>query len=365
MPHVIRPVIVILTLTNAFDFREETLTADQFVRLMRANFASISDIAFAFEGRRQYVNPARVKDIPDETFQGRYALRADGAMYREVYSPAHGGRPDAIAINAMVKGKGQRAVIRPDMGNTDLKVLEESAGPGSYFTALSPETFQMLWRFLPLGSANDMGYQFLGWENIDGHRCAHIYYDPHPSVSRPVSMELWIDIERGAIPLRIKNSHGHQPTYVVDKIKLERIGLEDGIGLWLPVRGIYREYHDQGEYTDKPSYETECYVLSDTIVLNQGLQDEVFNAKGQPFRPDFRLPEPKPAPAAKPRLPLDVTEAERRLDAKLAEARPGRDRPDAAAALRAESEATAWLPWTVGLGGLAVLLAAAWLARRH
>lgn len=359
-------ITVALMISGSAGPDEGGVTQEQFLRLIKSQQSSIRDVAFAFEGERKPL-------IPDEEtnatvvkkFQGRYALRSDGATFLE-HSLEYGGEwPVNHLIQAMIGGQGELAAwVTPTY--LDLPhppVRKTSSGPGSYFGPQSPETFQFLWRFQSLKGVSDFGYKFLGWEEVDGRRCAHVEFDPNPHSPGPVLQELWVDLERGAHPLRIRNSVDGQSIYLIDAIRLKEFTLPSGEKVWFPVSGRFQKYHHKGEYTREPTARTALYVLNGTLVFNQGLGDGVFHVKADRFRPAFK---PSVAAERSKRQPvLDFAAAEKKLDEALADPARQKLAPDASQTTRDELTAGSVLNWGLGIGGAIALLIAGILVVRR
>ena len=347
---------------------EEELSAEQFLRFVQSQQAPIHDVAFAFEGEKRYVGPPDEHADPLMPYQGRYALRSDGAMFLEHFYEIVDDRNVGHPVRAMVGGKGEMAQVTPNFeAESHIRIARMGAGPGSYFGSNSPEAFQFLWRYQCLKNVEDFGYRFVGWEDVDGHRCAHIEFDAHPRTPGRVLKELWVDLERGAHPLRIRNSDGGQTIYLIDQIRLQQFSLP-GVqeAVWFPVTGVFNDFSYEGQYTKDASYQSLTYVLDGTLILNQGLEDGVFHVTGKSFRPAFRPDRPAaPVPTQSRRPGFDLIDAEKKLDAALAD--PSRKTPegDASASLRAEGASASALPWTLAGLGAAILVVAGIVALRR
>lgn len=354
--------------SQAVDQGREPLSAEQFLRFVTSQRVALQDVAFAFEGEERYVGPKDDSIKPLVPFQGRYALRMDGATYLEHF---YEEEPDARLnhpVRAMIRGKGEMAQLGAwPHGGPDPVIVRSGAGPGSYFDRTSPETFLWLASFRRLNDVSDFGYEFLGWEDVDGHSCAHIEFNPHPRHPPRGRLEFWLDLERGAHPLRIRNADGDRTVYLVDAIRLGKFRLSNNLNVWLPTYGRFHQYHHHGEYTSQPAFEITMYVLDASLVLNQGLDDGVFHVQGKSFRPNFAVKTKAPTVKARPKPIADVAGAEARLERELSD--PKREARlsanDAAASLREESGVGDRLVLAAGLGGLALLAVAAAVAIRR
>jgi hypothetical protein len=357
---------VMLTFVGGTSQTGDVITADQFLRFVKSQQSSIRDVAFAFEGEGEYIGPAKQVEAPPLKYQGRYALRSDGATFLEYYFEYGDGRPDQHDVRAMLGGAGERArVSSAYFADPNSPVLKMASGPGSFFGPQSPETFQFLWRFQTLKGVSDFGYKFVGWEDVDGHRCAHIEFNAHPLVAGRVLQELWLDLERGAHPLRIRNSDRGETVYLIDQISLGQFMLPSGEKAWFPIGGRFNRFHHEGKYTRDPTYRATTYILKDTLIFNQGLGDGVFRVKGEPFRPTFQ-PRPSMLAGGPKRNPaVDFADVDKKLDASLAE--PSRQglAQDASASTRGEASSGVIVAWGLGLCGAAALLVAGFLVLRR
>jgi len=362
--------LVFLVALGGTNYAEDEVTAEQFLRLVKTHQSPIRDVAFAFEGEVRPLGPRGAGAKPSVPFQGRYALRSDGATFLEHYYEGRGDDRDSHVVHAILRGAGEEGTVTRDgavnQGRGPAKI---SAGPGSYFSPDSPEAFAFLWRFQTLNSTSDFGYAFLGWEQVDGHRCAHIRFNPHPNSKRSVVKELWVDLERGAHPLRIKNTVRGKTAYDIDQIKLSRFELPSGEEVWFPISGRSTDYVDYttGTYLPEPTQRITSDILNGAIFFNQGLKDAVFHIRGESFRPSFAPKPAKAAPSPKPRASVgDFEDAERKLDAALADPSRPKGGQDAAASASEEGWRSSLYAWLIGgLGGIALLAAGGIALRRR
>lgn len=347
---------------------EDGLTADQFFRLIRAQQSAIHDVAFAYEGDERSTGAKDEKGIGSISYQGRYALRSDGASFLETYDSFNGRSPDKHFIQTIINGRGEKAPVTPQFEKqANPPSIKSSAGPGSFFNSRTPETFMFLWRFQTLKGPADFGFKFLGWEDVDGHRCAHVEFDPYPNIPDRVIQELWVDLERGAHPLKIRNSHNGETVYTIDQIHLEQFPTESDGKLWFPVGGRFNKHHEHGKYTKDPVSQSTMYILNNTLVFNQGLSDQVFQIKGERFRPAFAAKTSKISTPTKPKQSgFDHEDAEKKLDVALADPARKKLAKDANLATRAESSGSSLLYWGLLSGGtFAVLIAGVVAFRRR
>ena len=330
--------------------------ADQFGRLMRGMHSQIRDVTFVFEGESR--DHEKDQAEPSSRFQGVYSFRSDGATLLDLFKRA--GRSDVPGgrdIRAILDEQMERLVQIPDVGEP--RVTTQKGGPGSLNAPDSPERILYYWYFLSLQDPASYGYEFQGWETIDGHRCLRVQIarvqDSERSEwpeERLPTFRLWIDLERGGHPLKVEYRKGPNLVLRTDKIQLSRVPFGDGERTWFPVRGETNQFEGTSEdykdiYSRRPFY-TETYAVVDgSIRFNQGLKDDYFTV----HREDVAFDDPQLAqmqrtlnaiePEPRPVVRTDPESVRQRLEEQLAEAERQSELLEASSAARVNR---VWMP---------------------
>ena len=162
---------------------------------------------------------------------------------------------------------------RPTVGGGGAGVLNHTG---------SPERIHYSWFFLTLKDPAAKGYEFLGWEDVGGHRCLKVQLDevwglPEHMEDRP-TIRFWIDMERGGHPLRIDFRKGEKVRMRTADIELQRVPGPDGRERWFPVRGVTYVFPFPGpNMTRSGRWDTRTYAVIDgTVRFNQNLPDAFF-----------------------------------------------------------------------------------------
>lgn len=266
----------------------------EFARLMEGLHGDVRDVSFVFEGWFRGVPPGRsIEDdikagrghrVGEAEYQGGYSFRADGATRLDCYRHHSGNGKeyrtyDVRQLAVILREKLSQVSQFPDLRNE--QPSGGAGGPGVLNLTSSPERIHYSWLFQTLKDPAARGYEFLGWEEVGGHRCLKFQFDevwglPNRMVDRPM-IRFWIDMERGGHPLRIEFRRGEQVRMRTQDIELERVPGPDGRERWFPIRGITYLFPLPGpRYEARPvGYETYS-VIQGTVRFNQGLPDAFF-----------------------------------------------------------------------------------------
>ena len=347
----------------------QEVTANQFLRLIKAAHAPIRDVSFAFEGDNEYLGPSAEdqEDHPqryDIRFEGRYAFRAlDGATFLEMFYDLPDNSPGRHSIMTSLKGMSEIINITPDVGSWNtLPIYRSPGGPSSMHVQYSPAFYVFLWLFQPIETASDFGYSFLGWEDIDGHRCLKIEFDSHPGYGgRAPTQNFWLDMERGAHILRHLRTLDGSPIEDTKNIQLAQFPLPSGEQVWFPVRCEILKYGLEGEYHDEPTFREVNYIVNGTLKFNTNLPDSRFLVDKLMVETSLRNKPRRWTPTTEPRVNLDP---EQRLDEQLADAKIQARILDASASAEAEGFWASTIPYVLaGLGGLVLVGILVWRIR--
>lgn len=91
---------------------------------------------------------------------------------------------------------------------------------------------------------------------------------------------MWLDLDRGGLPLRLEVSRKGLITRRTQGIRLESFTLDDGNRVWFPVTGETRFYsREEGEGKGDAYIQDVAHVIVNTVRFNKNLKDDVFTAE--------------------------------------------------------------------------------------
>lgn len=350
------------------------LTAEQFGRIMHGLHAPIRDVTFIFEGK-MFGLPIGItvaealeggetsKARLNMDFQGAYAVRSDGASYIDAFDNDHSnsGIDHTRRLAANLRSELKQVTRFPERRNE--QGITEGGGPGTLNRTGSPERINYLYFFMPLEDYAARNFRHLGWEEVDGHRCAVVqldisYGDKMPDGERIVN-QYWVDLERGGHPLRVDFLHPKEGLRMRSLgIELAQVDFPGGKEIWFPVRGRTEFFSNMGWRKPGDPEGVETYsVVGGTIRFNQDLPDSAFSIERDfpgsegldPLRKKFRVPVPRNDPRG----------IKERLERKLAKANA--TSPE----IRVEpTTSTGWGRIALVVAGCLSLIAGFWFWRR-
>ena len=343
------------------------MDAAQFLRIIKGLHSEIRDVTFVFEGGITPHDSGGINPAKPSMYQGLYSFRSDGATLLDVFSWSPDmGKPGMRTIDVILKGNHSKISQVPDLGISQPQ--NGKGAPGVLNGPASAERILYLWYFQTLVDPELFGYEFQGWERVDGHRCLRVEFNqvPRDQVATwpgdlPI-VRFWIDMERGGHPLKVEFWNGTKLFMRSDKIELARLSIADGKAIWFPIRGETNSFNGpdkagRDSYRDSPFF-TETYAaVNGSVRINQGLTDDYFTVKRKDAMPDIGdLRRMQRELNSKPvvRLRTDPRGVNERLDAKLKEAERQAKQLEASSAAR---EVWGWTPiLQLALGVLGVLL---------
>lgn len=323
------PSIYLLALALGLQPAKPEVDADQFIRLLRAARSDLKDVAFIFEGEDRFVGPpGLLKSDPsrlDDAFQGTFAYRSDGRESLQSYRlPIH--KEKVIQRDRkVINGKEcQEVTDYPDIRKSG-KVEKHPVDPWGLLEAGTPERFLFLWVFNAMEDPGDWGYEYQGWEEVDGHRCLKIQMEEIPGLRPPqkgtLPIRYWIDMDRGGWVLKCEQIRNGRVVSRFSNIKLAQVPTEDGKTLWFPVKGEIESFKWEQDVYSKPIFHESCAVVDGTLRINSGLPDSVFSLeKGSSIAENESLRAVRKQFESTPLLRSDPAGVQTRLDADLAEA---------------------------------------------
>ena len=280
------PALLGLLITALIDGPE--IDEVNFQRLVAGQYSNLRDVTVVFEGERRYVgSPRTVKGNPiqfSQSYQGTYAWRSDGATLLDVFHK--GFEPDGKESPLVRKtfsyfGEKKESFVRiPDLKQTTFQTSSVVGRAGLFDTGSFARIF-FSWHLGQFKNSPDSGYKFLGWELVDGHRCLVVEFNLLARAvpeNNPVQ-RFWIDLERGAHPLRYEIRGGNALETRVEGIVLSEHQVPGGKRVWLPIRGEYQDFGRRAWISTSPLFVETYSVVGGSVRINQGLPDEMFSAR--------------------------------------------------------------------------------------
>jgi hypothetical protein len=235
-------IMIVAMATMHFD--KPGLDGDEFMRVLEGLHSEIRDFALVCEGEVTGAAPDLKKQgkarSHDRAFQGSYAYRAsDGAAYLDLIQKPFGREGSFLRTTyGQVKGKRAEVQRHSDQRGPSAPFVERRGSPAAFRFPCSPERFIYLCNWRRLGySAASIGYQCEGWDEIDGNPVLRIsiVHAPKSLVPEKTRSRYWVDLNRGGHVLREEFYRGSALWWRVDKVRLSRIPLGGGRGVWFPV----------------------------------------------------------------------------------------------------------------------------------
>jgi len=108
---------------------------------------------------------------------------------------------------------------------------------------------------------------------------------PGPANPKKAKHRLWIDLERGANPLRVER-FTRPPDLAArsHSIVLESFPAPGGKRIWLPIAGVHDSFLRDRKYAKEPNWRDTCKVVRSSILLNRGLLDRSFSVQPKDSR---------------------------------------------------------------------------------
>jgi hypothetical protein len=339
------------------------LGREELLRALKSSHDAIRDLSLIYEGESQFIGaPALLRGRPaamaESAYQGLLRFRSDGATLLDQYSKNKSGNsPLTRKVRALRGDQIETLSIADDRAFP--KIVETEPGSADVLNdQQSPHSFLFLWYFQPQRDEKLSGFQWLGWDEIDGHRCAKVRFDLHEGLDgadKP-TIVLWIDLKRGGNPLRVERFRGERLSHVTDHVVLEKFKAEDGADVWIPVRAQVVTYRWRGDHQG-PLVRESFGVVASSVKINDGALDGDFTVKatyGNPRSAEMSALQARldarhgPEAAARPRT--DPKSVQNALDDALARAADQSKMLDASKPTT-ESRWEFAAPIVIGLGG--------------
>ncbi len=270
---------------------EPDLDADRFQRLIGGLHSETRDVTLLFEGNVRVGDGAGAAgpevSRAEESFQGRYSYRSDGATFLDFYE--QGTRDDDRQKHQLLQSLGGISSISavPDRGLLTARPPPERTKsttpvrPGPLSQTGSPARILFLWFFQGLTDPRNLRYEFKGWESVGGHACIVVELDCDlglPPESRD-RFRMWIDLDRGGHPLRVDLLKKGRVFARSRDIQLTQYRDPKGVARWLPVAGIFESFvwmprtAKELQFFTEPVLVESYHVVTGSVLLNQGLTD--------------------------------------------------------------------------------------------
>lgn len=345
-------------------------SAEQFSRIVNEQHLAVRDVSFLFEGEHNYNGslPDGVSSPLITTFQAWCVVGSEGTAYVDCYNRKSGESSYTRQQSSLVGDRLKRHTDSPDRYPQPMNVQEEAGSGGSLNHDGSPHRFVWFWFFRENPDLTAHGYRWLGSEKIEDRDCDGIAVSMAPDLGMDNRFEFWMDLERGAHPLRIDMYHAGKLILRTHHIRLAKFKAIDRQEVWLPV---HAEVDGFDGLADTPISNSVYDIVAGSVTINGGTVAKDFEiqavgeqARTAAFRPiQARMDERR----GRARQKLETVRSDPKsvraaLDSALIEARaqeslltassPGQRRINGAAAAR----------WTltalgVGLAGSALVLA--------
>jgi hypothetical protein len=283
-------VFVMLTCVS----QDSAVSGPQFEGLLRSEHAKIRDVACIFEGKSRWVGPAAVlKGDPNRfgtEFQGTYLYRSDRAELLDVYAREVA---DPLSLShrkeAILGNRYETLRMTPDMKRPDRGPFIESTNvkSPSISDPYSPQQLLYLSFFRQCPGADAWGYEFEGWENIDGQNCLKTRFRFGTGPDPPYSIRFWTDMGREGHPLKVEHYHGSRLWLRTRVTELLQCSPPGKPGVWLPIRCESEGFQWAGKYYDTPMHQKTTSIVYTGIMVNVGLPDALFTVRGEGRLPDL------------------------------------------------------------------------------
>lgn len=335
----------------------EPVSAEQFLNILRAEYAKIHDFAFVFEGERRFVGPVSQDGKPKPPlgrfFQGTFQYRDDESYFLDMYKRE--GKADASSHTMMTLQKRDHQVaLSPDYHGRRRRILHRQLNADEFYVASSPLEYVHITYLMAFRTTKDFDYEFEGWEQIDGHTCLRVLVDRNPGVTttKPIR-RYWFDVKRTMQPIRVHVLYDKKMSKSVENVVLTEVR-SGSDAVWMPVSAEIKEFTWMGEYHDSPVIEETNYVVNGSLRVNQGLRDEIFDLeRSQALGPNAVSPSRKQVDS---RVRTDPAGVKEELDRRLAAANEQATMLDASKDAAAENAIATYAPYVLGCAGVVVLV---------
>lgn len=283
------------------------MSGEQVRTLIREKQVPLRSLALVLEGtQRPFGDKARLGVDPlnlGEEFQGALLLRgSDGFFDYYVVRP---GLPRGVVRQkyANLGGVGAETEQLLDARRpVQAKRARTYAGRTEFRSMVIPLPVSALFATWFLQKRCEMPSNEVigqGWEVVDGRSCLTV--DVHGIQLKDASaaerdrnvQRFWIDMDRGAVTLRMESIQDGKPIARIDQVEVREFPQPDGPSVWVPIHSRLRNYltPDQRSQTlSEPTLETITATVAGSIRINAPLPDSLFSVETELSRPDSPAP---------------------------------------------------------------------------
>lgn len=264
----------------------QSYAPEDLVKLVQAQIAPLKDVGFVYEGKVQWIGPKSLLGTDLEgfgrEFQGTYLYRNDRSALLDVFNKdLHAGSEILRSKQSLLGGRMESVRNALDERTTPDKSRGVKIGTGSmesFTSEISPHLFFWTWWLSLLHDLQKWGYEFQGWEDVDGRSCLRFQLNRvfGPERSQLEFKRYWIDMERNATILKVEFFQKGKFSSRIDQVKVMRVATGGNESFWLAVGARSQGFVWNGQSYSEPVQETLMYVVNGSILVNSGLPDAIF-----------------------------------------------------------------------------------------
>ncbi len=309
---------------------EGEVSPARFLEIIRASYADLKTLSLIFEGTTEFVRPGASEEQKRqkfESFDGRYFWRSDGSILNDAYLRFNVGD----LMHSSVAVFGDKATLFKQFPDQNLKPIWQKLPPTGFalgWEEPNPQGLLWYWFYQTIRNPEELHYQYLGWEDVDGRRCLNVELDLTvvPEGRHTSRYRFWFDLDRAAVPLRV--DFLLYPPHVgstIRTVELEKRSVSATRSVWLPTSSVEETYViGQNSHSNQPIYRKSTKIVRGTLRVNDPIPDSAFVLGKAGANPETSPSVLRRAFEEKlqntPPIPSDPKSIQDRLDRDLAEA---------------------------------------------
>jgi hypothetical protein len=275
-------------LTFASAPADPEVTLDLFKQIIASNDRTLKTVAFIYEGEVRWIGPPWLienRDGLEEDFQGAYLYRNDGAAMCDMYVSKRSHSSRVMRSRTLVfhdRVEKVQGLVDSRRGfDSDRDVRRQKGSLASISGASSPHDVFMFWFWKVVGPLQDLGFEFQGWEMVDGRKCLRFQLDSWNGGQRKGLdfQRYWMDVERGAQVVAFETYVEKQLVSKMDQVTLMVFEGPDKVAVWFPTRGRKRLFRWKDRFYTDPVVEIKYSVVRRSITVNGSLPDSLFSIR--------------------------------------------------------------------------------------